>query len=313
MNLTKYIKVYKNAVPDVFCDKMIQKFEDNPKQYHYQKRANPVRNFKMSFNQIHISNEKNWKEEDKYLMDIFPMYVRQYREECNIIESQWPIEWGYEPIRFKRYLPNGNEFFTLPDCVTITVVAQQNYRELTIDFGTEGCEVRNNILKGKIILSYTRDPDAREILITKTLEDFYFNDKSIVGTKTILRERSNDNGNPQFTKTFDITVVWPDGAEASRTGTRIREWIEGHGSGVWSDNVFEVTGNWASTFRNGNTHSYEVVIPLRREVICRFFVSGLIDVQRTNFAGVFDYGNGDCDNQATFTFEDGTVRDITLR
>ena len=41
---------------------------------------------------------------------------------------------------------NGNEFFTLPDCVTITVVAQQNYRELTIDFGTEGCEVRNNIL-----------------------------------------------------------------------------------------------------------------------------------------------------------------------
>lgn len=208
---------------------------------------------------------------------------------------------------------NGNEFFTLPDCVTITVVAQQNYRELTIDFGTEGCEVRNNILKGKIILSYTRDPDAREILITKTLEDFYFNDKSIVGTKTILRERSNDNGNPQFTKTVDITVVWPDGAEASRTGTRIREWIEGHGSGVWSDNVFEVTGNWASTFRNGNTHSYEVVIPLRREVICRFFVSGSIDVQRTNFAGVFDYGNGDCDNQATFTFEDGTVRDITLR
>ena len=208
---------------------------------------------------------------------------------------------------------NGNEFFTLPDCVTITVVAQQNYRELTIDFGTEGCEVRNNILKGKIILSYTRDPEAREILITKTFENFYFNDKNIIGGKTILRERSNVNGNPQFTKTVDITVVWPDEVEASRVGTKVREWVEGHGSGVWSDNVFEVTGNWTSTFRNGNTHSYEVTNPLRREVICRFFVSGSIDVERTNFAGVFDYGDGNCDNQATFTFENGTVRDITLR
>jgi len=208
---------------------------------------------------------------------------------------------------------NGNGFFTLPDCVTITVVAQQNFRELTIDFGTEGCEVRNNILKGKIILSYNRDPEAREILISKALEDFYFNDKSIIGSKTILRQRSNDNGNPQYTKTLDVTVVWPNGDEASRTGTKIREWVEGHGSGVWSDNVFEVTGNWTSNFRNGNSHFYEVAIPLRREMVCRFFVSGAVDVERTNFSGVFDYGDGDCDNQATFTFEDGTVRDITLR
>ncbi len=64
---------------------------------------------------------------------------------------------------------------------------------------------------------------------------------------------------------------------------------------------------------NGNTHSYEVVIPLRREVICHYFVSGSIDVQRTNFSGVFDYGDGDCDNMATFTFDStGEVIEITL-
>jgi len=193
------------------------------------------------------------------------------------------------------------------------VVAEQNFREVTIDFGTEGCEVRNNIFKGKIILSYTRNPDAREILISKALEDFYFNDKNIIGSKTILRERSNDNGNPQYTKTLDVTVIWESGEEASRTGTKIREWVEGHGSGVWSDNVFEVKGNWISTFRNGNIHSYEVTNPLRRVMVCRFFVSGSVDVERTNFSGVFDYGDGDCDNQATFTFENGTIRDITLR
>lgn len=206
----------------------------------------------------------------------------------------------------------GQEFYTLPDCVTVTAVAEQNSREITIDFGTEGCEVRGNILKGKIKLSYTRNLEAQEVLITKSLEDFYFNDKNILGGKSILRQRSNDNGNPQFTKTVDITVIWPNGVEASRSGTKIREWVEGHGSGIWSDNVFEITGNWTSTFRNGNTHSYEVVIPLRREVICRYFVSGSVDVERTNFSGVFDYGEGDCDNQATFTFDNGNVKDITL-
>jgi hypothetical protein len=200
----------------------------------------------------------------------------------------------------------------LPDCVTITVVIEAMSREITIDFGPEGCLVNGNIFKGKMILSYTRDPEAQQITITKTLEDFYFNNKNIVGGKTIVKVLSNENGNPQFTKTTDITVIWPNGAEASRNGVKVREWVEGFGSGVWSDNVFEVTGNWTSTFVNGNTHFYEVIIPLRREVVCYYFVSGSIDAERTNFSGVFDYGNGDCDNQATFTFDGGAVIDITL-
>jgi len=200
----------------------------------------------------------------------------------------------------------------LPECVTITVVIESMSREITIDFGTEGCMVNGNLLKGKMILSYERNPEAQQITITKTLEDFYFNNKNIVGGKTIVKVLSNDDGNPQFTKTTDITVIWPSGLQASRNGVKVREWIEGFGSGVWSDNVFEVTGNWTSTFVNGNTHSYEVVIPLRREVVCYYFVSGSIDVERTNFSGVFDYGEGNCDNQATFTFDEGTVIDITL-
>ena len=207
---------------------------------------------------------------------------------------------------------SGHHFNNLPDCVTITVVVEQNYREVTLDFGTEGCLVRGNLLKGKIILSWERDPDAQEVYITKSFVDFYFNAKNIVGTKTTLKQRSNENGNPQYTHTLDLTIIWPNGLEASHQGTKIREWIEGHGSGIWSDNVFEIRGNWTTNFVNGNSHSYLVVIPLRREVICHYFVSGSIDVERTNFSGVLDYGQGDCDNQATFTFDNGDVIEITL-
>lgn len=218
----------------------------------------------------------------------------------------------YETQEMSEINRSTANFSMLPDCVTVTVVMQQNYREITIDFGTEGCFIHGNILKGKIILTYTRNPDAQEIFITKTLEDFYFNNKNILGGKTILKQLSNENGNPQFTKTSDLTIIWPNGAQASRSGEKVREWIEGFGSGVFSDNVFEITGNWSTTFVNGNTHNYVVVLPLRREVICFYFVSGSIDVERTNFSGVFDYGTGDCDNMATFTFDNGDVVDIVL-
>ena len=201
---------------------------------------------------------------------------------------------------------------TLPDCVTVTVVAQQGFRVVTVDFGSEGCLVRGHVLKGQLVFSYTRDVEAQQVLITYSLEDFFYDAKNILGNRTILRERSNVDGNPQFTHNLDFTIIWPNGTQASRSGTKIREWVEGFTSGVFTDNVFEVRGNWTTTFINGNTHAFDVVLPLRREVTCAHFVSGSIDIQRTNFGGLFDYGDGSCDNKATFTFNNGNQVDITL-
>ncbi|WP_115461242.1 hypothetical protein [Winogradskyella aurantiaca] len=201
---------------------------------------------------------------------------------------------------------------SLPECVTVQLTTQQNYRELVIDFGNEGCLVRDHLLRGQIVVTYTRDPEAQELLINYVLINFFFNAKGIEANRTILRERSNENGNPMFTHNLDVTVTWPNGMQASRTGTKIREWIEGAGSGLFSDNVYEVTGNWTTTFVNGNTHTYEVIEPLRREVVCIYFVSGSFEVQRTNFGGVFDFGDGGCDNNATFTFNNGQEIPITL-
>lgn len=200
----------------------------------------------------------------------------------------------------------------LPSCVLITATVQQNSVVVTIDFGTQGCLVNGNLLRGQIQMAYTRNMEAQQILISYTLVDFYFNNNNVLATRTILRERSNANGNPQFIHTLDVTVIWPDGSEASRSGQKVREWIAGVGSGTISDNVFLVTGYWISAFRNGNTHQHEVVIPLRREMGCPHFVSGSVHIERPNFTGVLDYGEGDCDNLATFTFNDGTEITITL-
>ncbi|WP_179005026.1 hypothetical protein [Winogradskyella forsetii] len=201
---------------------------------------------------------------------------------------------------------------TIPGCVTITIVAQQSYRQVTLDFGSEGCLVRGHLVRGQIIFDYTRDPGAQQIMINYNLLDFYFDAKSVVASRSILRERSNDNGNPQFTHSLDITVIWPNGAEAARAGTKIREWVEGFSTADFSDNIFEITGNWNATFVNGNSHTYTVLNPIRRAVSCPYFGSGTFDVQRTNFGGILDYGDGACDDQATFTFNNGVEIPITL-
>jgi len=200
----------------------------------------------------------------------------------------------------------------MPDCVTITKVIVQNMKTVTLDFGEE-CELRNgNVVSGKIIMVYEKDPEAATKTITYTFENFYFNGKSVEGGGTILRERSNENGNPQSTKTFDVTVTWPDGLFANRKGEKVREWIEGFGTPGWGDNVFLITGEWTFTKRDGTLVTAKIIEALRRELACKFIVSGIIELSRNNNTAVLNYGDGGCDDLATVSINGGEEVEIHL-
>ena len=88
--------------------------------------------------------------------------------------------------------------------------------------------------------------------------------------------------------------------------------IEGSDTRTWSDNVYLITGHWTTTRKNGTVVSAEIVTPLRRELACRFLVSGTIDLTKNDSHGILDFGDGECDNMATLTLDDGTVIEITL-
>jgi len=200
----------------------------------------------------------------------------------------------------------------LASCVSITHTLSGMTKTVVIDFGTS-CTLNNgDVVSGIITIVYTKDTAAMSKDIVGTFTNFVYNNKSIVGGKSIHRVRYNSSGNPQSTIIRDFTVTWPNGDTASRQGTKVREWIAGVFSGVWSDNVYLITGNWTNTFKNGNVHTGTVLTPLRRELVCAFFVSGTVDIVRTNYSGVLDFGSGACDNQAVFTSSNGTVHNITL-
>ena len=130
-------------------------------------------------------------------------------------EASVIIEEAYLTEEYPATKSNALERY-LPDCVTITKVITQNMKTVTIDFG-EGCELRNgNFVSGAIIMEYEKNPEAATKTISYTFRDFYFNRKHVEGGGSILRERMNSNGNPQSTKTFDVTVTWPDESYAKK-------------------------------------------------------------------------------------------------
>jgi len=188
---------------------------------------------------------------------------------------------------------------------------QQNFKEITLDFG-DGCEVNGKFLAGIMIITFEPNPDAAQREVTTVFDNFTINQRTINGIKNRLWQASNDNGNPQHTITVDITVNWLTvDYILHRTGTKVRERVEGE-QGIWTTYVFNITGEWTNAFGNGNTYSWETLTPLVKEAICYFFVSGNVSIERPNVSGVIDYGDGDCDNLAIFTTSDGEVIEISL-
>jgi hypothetical protein len=201
----------------------------------------------------------------------------------------------------------------LPDCVTITTVVTSTSKEKTIDFG-EGCELPNgNVLSGIIYLSYLKDMDLATKTLSMSLENFTFNGVAVEGSASIVRTRSNDSGNPQSDAEASFSGNWPDGTSANFTANRTREWIEGYGSGYWADNVFLISGKGTYTGKLGNIFMKETIVPLRRELSCRFIVSGILEITRNDATASLDFGDGSCDAKGLLTYPNGNSEEIFLR
>ena len=201
----------------------------------------------------------------------------------------------------------------LPDCVTITTVVTSTSKEKTIDFG-DGCELPNgNVLSGIIFLSYLKDMDLASRTLSLSLENFTFNSVSVEGSATIVRIRSNESENPQSDAEASFRGIWPDGTSANFTANRTREWIEGYGSGFWGDNVFLISGKGTYTGKLGNFFMKETIVPLRRELSCRFIVSGIMEISRNDATASLDFGDGTCDAKGILTYPNGDSKEIFLR
>ena len=101
--MENYIRLYANALSDEYCDLLRDKF-DSDTNFHDHHNHGPMR-----FSQINVN--RHWKQHVQPITDIMSKYILQYKNDCSIVEHQWPDNHAYEEIRLKRYLPNGKDEF----------------------------------------------------------------------------------------------------------------------------------------------------------------------------------------------------------
>lgn len=194
-----------------------------------------------------------------------------------------------------------NTFF--PECAMITFAPNgDGTGSVSINFG-EGCTLRDgNFVQGAINITYeTVNETTRNF--TYTYDNFFINSIGVSGGGTAVRTTSNINGFPQSTATENITVDFPNSdITGTRTATRIIVWAEGAGSGTWTDNVYEIDGDWETSLSNGFNRTGEVTTTLVRELSCPVVGSGVIEITQNNGSASLDYGDGTCDSIAILTF-----------
>ena len=152
--MDNYIKIYENVFDDKFCQSVINKFEINLHQHEIYKTNN------MSFTQTNIMDSKwnNWKEETNLIYDALMNCVSLYKKEYNPI---WPSKYGFEDIRIKRYLPDGNDYFgnhvdvkDNKNCIRFLVFflyLDDNLKGQTI-IKPKGDEVISNCKRGNVLI-----------------------------------------------------------------------------------------------------------------------------------------------------------------
>jgi len=219
--------------------------------------------------------------------------------------------------------PNGRLFpfeelrLRLGPCATITVTPDDNTypKKITIDFG-DGCLCEDGKFRKGAIYIYLTGPIRRTgSVMTISFHDFFLNHAHIEGTKVI--SNLSENGNIKFT--VQVTggkVTFPDGRGYSYESLKYVKQIEGASTPIVGDNVYSIEGRSKTEFNNGVTVNLNTESPLIKKVACSWISDGVVKIKINDRTLFLNYGapnNGDCDNKALLTWNDGNnQRLITL-
>lgn len=215
---------------------------------------------------------------------------------------------------------NNKSGYTFGTCATVTInpawTSPTWPKVMEIDFGTTNCTGNYGVARrGKLVVTLTGKYRDAGTTLTVQPQDYYVNDIKVEGTKTITNDGYNANNHLSFT--VDVVngkLTYPNNKEITWASTRVNEWIEGdsttlftHGFAGVCDDVYLITGSANGVNRKGTSYTVTVTSPLRKEICCRWVVSGTLDiVPNGSDPRILDFGSGTCDNQATITINGNT-------
>ncbi len=200
-------------------------------------------------------------------------------------------------------------------CATFTKDTISIPHVITVDFGNTNCLCADGKTRnGKIIRTYTGKYKDSGSVHTITFDGYQVNNNDIKGYKTVTNNGMNAIGNYNYTIDSKDTIIKAGTTNSiSWQSTRYREWINGYGSNTHTDDKYSITGTASGIRKNGNAWTMSINNPIIVDNSCQWRHTGgsFIFTPTGKPARTIDFGNGNCDNQATLTVN-GVVHPFTL-
>ncbi len=206
----------------------------------------------------------------------------------------------------------------LGPCANITVSPNDSTypKTVTIDFGPDGCLCADGkFRRGAIVIHLTAPIRRPNAVMTITLDNFFLNRAKIEGTKIV--SNLSENGNIKFTvQVVGGKVTHPNGRGYKYDGIKYVKQIEGGATRQLRDDVYSLEVRSKTEFNNGLTINLNTETPLIKKMICPWISDGTLKIKINSRILFLNYGapsNGDCDNKALLTWNNGNNhRLITL-
>lgn len=205
--------------------------------------------------------------------------------------------------------PNYNSKY----CGKYTVQNTPTAKKISFNFQEQCSRRKKGNVRGKLILVYEVNSPNKPILRAThiTFENFSIDGVKIQGNET--RKLTRQGETPTHEVIANIEVIWKDNTKATYKGTRLSRKVKGAKTATFVDDEYLVEGDLDVKLRDNKPYTLAVKTPLLRKAICRFYVSGRLHIKYDNEEGILDYGDGACDNKATFTHTNGKVETVILK
>ncbi len=182
-------------------------------------------------------------------------------------------------------------------------------KTMVLDYGESTVLDNGTVLKGKITMVLSGAPKSWGTTISVTYANYSVDSIGISGTT--VKTKTKDTA-PTFSEKSDLTVTLADGTNLHRVAEKTRIWIAGFDTEFNpADDIINITGSVTVSDSKGDSYSRTITKPLVKKGTCKFITQGIIEFKNSNgkFATI-DYGNGECDNLATLTNQQGTKQII---
>lgn len=204
----------------------------------------------------------------------------------------------------------GGGYF-IGECPSVTFDKNATPQKITIDFGAS-CTGTDGVLRsGKIIITSSHFAN-KTVDRSITFENFTSAETSIDGniSKSITLDIEDHSRTAEINE--DIEITFKDNSQLTRKATLTREWLLG--LPLPADDITNTWGKVVTTFTDGTTITKTIAeaTPLQFKLLCMQLVSGIATFDNGNRTWKIDYGNGECDNEATVTVN-GVSKIIQLK